>query len=407
MKRLLLLAFFIFSLTLPAQKLAQYDFETIKTGVLILAKQYCSQQKFHKAKILAKFLNGVDSNNADVKELIKALQEDSTVRVYTKITDEGLAFSKYLEGFTNSLAKEEYRETMSLITSVINPHSPIERNVKNKSFITSTNYYIDLFPNSSEVAKQDLRMTAKEASQKIFIKSMNYSPAEIVKAINHVNFLLRKTGVQIKFEIDFDNPESLKEFFSSQDESNGYIVYQAIEDKKAPKRVVPIRNLSVLDFLRYIEHTTGLRFEISNRESALIFREAIKGQNGIPEFVIPANTLKNRIMKNPVQAKEAYEGKNAQIIGIITRTIAKGDDYLIEINSFYVLTLSKKLLKNGSRQIIEAALASYKKNKDSDSLKSLVIAVRGNISITGKTRAQINDCTSVLATERANFYYTK
>jgi hypothetical protein len=397
------LVFLLLILLIPAVTAQQKKpFENIKIGLLILAKQYYKDKEVHRAKILSTFLYAVDKANPQVTGLVNNIQERDPVTLRTRMMDDGLEFSKYVEEFTLSLKNPEHVASMSLLSTVINPNSKLEKNILKKSFLTTTNYYIELFPDSDEVEEPDMTMSATDASQKIMIHEMNYNPAEMLKSINHVNYLLRKTGVQIKLETE--GMEETKQFISEQNDAEGYIVYEGPPDPEAPTKNIPVKGMSVLEFVRYLEHTTRLSFFVSDNESAIIIKEAQKGQRGRPQFMKRSTSLAAELRANFVKSRQTYEAKLFQIKGQISRVKDEGTFYLIEMDGFFVVKVDKKRLKEDSQEKIEKALAEYNKSKIPTLLKHLNVVVRGKLNIKSSRSAYINDCYSILADDNAYFY---
>ena len=402
MKKLILLCLVSLTHHTMAQAKQSYDFETIKQGIIILAKQFSAQDKLHEAKILAQFLYNTDKNNPDVQALVAALKKDDSVRVYTEMADKGMQFHRYIEGFTRTLKRPDYVRSMSIVATAINPDSNLQRNVKEKDLIYTNKYYIGLFPESEEVSRPANNYTATSAAKRIIIKQLNYNPANFIQGINSVNYLLKDTGVQVEF--DEDRMDNIKDIFSSRDDSRGYTIFRGITDPKAARKSIYIKNMLVYDFLRYLQFTTRLTFDLDDDDNIIYLSEAQRGQDGLPEFVRYSSTLSRDIRTSPTNANQKFGNKKVQIIGRITAYANEDRFFLIQLDKFFIVRIDKTRLKDNSQETIIKYAQEYAKTKNNLLLKHTIVAVRGTLKITNSRNATIENCTDVLATENAYFY---
>ena len=407
MKKFILFFSFTFSTAFFSNAQEAETLNLVREGAMILAKQYYAAEDLHKAKTMIKFLTVIDKENTSVKQLITDVKAEKSIRVRQRLTDNGMQYSELLYDFARSLGAQSISQKSILahVASVINSQSEAMRFVKNKAALKNTDYYKDIFPEVIERITEPVeKMVPTKVVNEIAIESLSYNPSQFLKAVSYVNYVLRKTGSQI-----FINNENMKKTeikIDGVDREEGFVRYEGPQDEGAPDKNIQIENMSILEFLRYIEHTTRLSFILNDRKYAIDLIEAENGKNGRPLYFKTSESLKKDIQKSLTKSRIQYQNKLIQLKGTITKVANTDANFLIQLDNLIVIEIDKRLLKDDSQKRIETYLNDYNTTKASNFLKHLTVVVRGKAEIRTLSKIYIKNCHSILA-EDAAYFYTK
>lgn len=377
--------------------------DDLKRGANILARQYYNQQLMHKAKTLAKFVTIIDEENPNNKELIESISGNKKFRVYEWLDDDGKAYSEFLMDLLKILPDNNQTREKKMIgyyvCSVINPDSPAKSMLPRD--VDFSKFYTDLFEESSMVVTN--KKDASTAARDIIINTLNYNPSELIEAVNAINYQLRSTGSQI-------NIESSKVKIDYVDDDNGYNIIEGPSIKASDKNIL-LKDITVIDFLRYLEHTTSLTYKIGG--DSILITDAENGTQGRPEVFKVAKTISDDIQRSLIKSRSTYDGKKMQIKGTVTQLKDAGATFLLEIDNIFVVVIDKKNMKSGSVETITQKFTEYDAAKKDGMLKIvnankpyLELVVRGVCQIKKINQIYINNCDSLLA-ENLGLFYTK
>ena len=244
---------------------------------------------------------------------------------------------------------------------------------------------------------------APTAARDTIINTLNYNPSELLQAINAVNYQLRSSGIQI-------NIESKKVKINYVDDDNGYNIMEGPSIKAADKNIL-LKDITVIDFLRFLEHTTSLSYKIG--EDSILITDAVNGSNGRPEVFKVAKTISEDIQRSLIKSRSTYDNKKIQIKGTVTQIKDAGTTFLLEIDDIFVVVVDKKNFKHQSLETITEKFTEYDAAKKDGMLKIvntnkpfLELVIRGECQIKKINQIYINNCDSLLA-ENLGLFYTK
>ncbi|MCM8540096.1 MAG: hypothetical protein NE328_07450 [Lentisphaeraceae bacterium] len=377
--------------------------DDLKRGANILARQFLHQQQMHKAKTMAKFITIIDENNPENKTLINSISDNMKLRSYEWLDDDGIAYSDFLLDLLKILPDNEQTKEKKMygyyICSVLNPNGPAKSMLpKGMDF---SKFYSDLFEESKMVVTN--KKDAPTAARDTIINTLNYNPSELLQAINAINYQLRSSGTQI-------NIESKKVKINYVDNDNGYNILEGPPIKAADKNIL-LKDITVIDFLRYLEHTTSLTYKIG--EESILITDAVNGSNGRPEVFKVAKSISEDIQRSLIKSRSTYDNKKIQIKGTVTQIKDAGATFLLEIDNIFVVVVDKKNFKNQSVETITEKFTEYDAAQKDGMLKIvnankpfLELVVRGECQIKKINQIYINNCDSLLA-ENLGLFYTK
>lgn len=379
--------------------------QDLRRGANILARQFHAQNQAHKAKTLTKFITIIDQDNPDNKLLIASISEKEKIRTYHRLNDDGLAYSEFLMNLLKVLPDNEQTKEKKIyglyICSVINPAGPATKMLpKGMDF---SKFYSDLFEESEAPQPIIKKLMAAVAVKEVQIDTLNYNATELLEAINAINYKLRNTGTQINIET-----ERIK--IDSVDDDNGYSIIDGPALKARDKNVL-LKNISVLEFLKYLEHTTNFAYKFDGYSVNII--DAQNGSNGRPEFFKIKKTLTDDIQRSLIKSRSNFDRKAIQVKGVVTQIKDNAATFFIELDNVFVVVVNKKDLKANSVSIITEKFTEYAAAQKDGMMKIvsknqpfLELVVRGECQIKKINQIYINNCNSILA-ENIGTFYTK
>ena len=405
--KFIFISFFYLITSISAQQ--ANPLEDLKRGARILAYQYLFAKEPHKAKTMAKFLTIIDENNQDNERLINAIKNNDPVKLEAFIEDKGVMYSDFLLDLLKILPENnktrEKRNVGFYICTVINPDSQASQFIpKDQNY---SKFYHDIFEGGASPLPPDNmpkeEMDAKTAASKVIIESLNYNPTEFLEAVNLINYKLRNTGTQVEIE-------SEKVIVEFVDEDNGYKIMTGPKIKAHDKNVF-LKNLPLIELLKFIEHTTWLTYSLEGNTIKLV--DSKGGEHGRPQYFKLPESLQKDMQESLFKAQNKYNDKTMQIKGTITQIKDSGSIFYIELNGIFVVVVNKNKLKDDSIKIITERFNEYAAAKKEGLMNNVAknrpymeVVVRGTCKIVKFNQIFINDCYSVLA-EDAGHFYTK
>lgn len=379
--------------------------EDLRKGANILARQFYDQKELHKAKTMAKFVTIIDESNPKNKLLVKTISESSKMRVYSSIDDNGIAYSEFLMNLLKVLPDNEQTREKRIyglyICSVLNPEGPAGKMLPpDRDF---SNFYSDLFSNEESPEPVMEELTAIEAVKQVKLDTLNYNPTELLEAINAVNYKLRNTGSQINIETESITVHSV-------DDDNGYNIIDGPPLKASDKNIL-FKNITVLEFLKYIEHTTVFSYQLEGSSINII--DAHNGKNGRPEHFKISKSISEDIQRSIIKSRSVFDNKSMQIKGMVTQIKDTDTNFLIQIDNLFVVFVDKKYMKAESVALITKKFTEYDDASKNGPLSVaarnkpfLELTVRGKCKINKINQIYLSDCHSILA-ENVGIFYTK
>lgn len=403
MKNIILLISVFFASFCYAQE-EQTKLQLITQGAHILARQFHASKKPHQAKILAQFLNQIDKDNAQTKQLIEIIKTSAQIRINSRLKDNGLQYAKFL--FTNgpelpdTIEKKMKQFLLGIVCTSLNKNSSAKKYLPNPSIINTNSFYKSLFPSSNSL---DQPMTPLQVFKEAVLPSFQFNPTELLKAINFVNYQLRKTGTQLKFKLIAGKKGSKAIYIDSVDDSNGYIIYSGSPNMAAQNINITMKNMQLREFLNYLKHTTLFEFRLNTQNKLIEIVDADNGKRGRPQNFKSTETLVRDIEKSKTHAQLNFDNKTMQIKGIVTHTTNKltNEKFFILLDGLIIVEINKNRLKDKSLALIEQQLKDATANET-----SFELVVRGKAFIQSATKIRIKECYSILS-ENTAFFYTK
>ena len=399
---------FILTLVFGSSAIAQNNaIQDLQRGARILARQFYNQKEVHKAKTMVKFLTIIDKENADNERLINVIKEEKPLRLYQSIDDNGIMYSSFLMDLLKLLPDNENTREKKIygyyICSVINPASTAKTMLPRD--MDFKNFYADIFETEGNIPQPPMeKLTAAKAVNEISIESLNYNPSELIEAINLINYKLRNTGTQIEIESKKINVEFI-------DEDNGYKVIEGRVNKVLHDKNIFFKNIKLIEFLKFIEHTTSLAVKLNGYSIQLV--DSGKGRDGKPEYFKTPESILKDIQNSLIKSRSTYDNKKIQLKGIVTQTKEADTKFYIELNNIFVVVIDKNRLKPESIKMITEKSTEYLNAKKDGMLQIvkknkpyLELVVRGTCLINKINKIYINDTYSILA-EDAGLFYTK